>query len=137
MVIMKTYVKLDGKSKKDAIEALRKLAIDMPKVCIMDTILKEDLGLDMAMGSGPGGLSGAGGQGTQGSVEMVMNYFGGPNMISKERCQSIVSSSGDLGGYDFVYEWKGKPTGSQVTILEEDIAKTLKPLKIKHTVTSN
>ncbi len=137
MVTMNTYVKLDGKLKKEAIETLRKLAIKMPKVCVMDTILQEDLGLDAALGEGPGGLPGAGGSGTQGSVEMVMNYFGGPNMISKERCQSIISKSGaDLGEYDFIYEWMGKPSSSQVTILEEDIAKSLKPLKIKYTVTS-
>jgi hypothetical protein len=50
---MKTYVKIEAEDKKPAIKALRKLAIDMPKICVMDTGLKEDLGVDVGLGSGP------------------------------------------------------------------------------------
>ena len=132
---MNTYVKIEAKDKKPALKALRKLAIDMPKVCIMDTGMQEDLGVDVGLGSGPGGISGAGGGGSLGSIQMVMSYFGGPSSISKERCDTIVSTKDhDLGEYDFVYEWKDKPTKSQLDKLEVDIAKALKPTGAKHTI---
>lgn len=132
---MKTYIKLEAKDKKPALKALRKLAIDMPKVCVMDTGLAESLGIDTAQGSGPGGIPGAGGGGSLGSIEMVMNYFGGPSSITKERCETIVSSSEtDLGEYDFVYEWMDKPEKAQLDTLAVDIAKALKPTGAKHTI---
>jgi hypothetical protein len=132
---MNTYVKIDSTNKKKALEALRKLAVEMPKVCIMDTGIKEDLGLDMGLGSGPGGIPGAGGGGSLGSIQMVMSYFGGPSAISKERCDTILSTKDhDLGEYDFVYEWTTKPSTAQLEILETDIAKALKPLNVTYKV---
>ena len=132
---MKTYVKLETKDKEPALKALRKLAIDMPKVCVMDTGLADSLGIDMAQGSGPGGVSGAGGGGSLDSIEMIMSYFGGPGDISKERCETIVSTSEtDLGEYDFVYEWMDKPEKAQLDKLAVDIAKVLKPTAAKHTI---
>ena len=132
---MKTYVKLEAKDKEPALKALRKLAIDMPKVCVMDTGLADSLGIDMAQGSGPGGVSGAGGGGSLDSIEMIMSYFGGPGDISKERCETIVSTSEtDLGEFDFVYEWLDKPEKAQQDKLAVDIAKVLKPTGVKHTI---
>lgn len=134
---MKTYVKLDIEDKKKAMTALRKIAIDTPKICIMDTGLKEDLALDTAKGTGPGGVPGAGGQGSLDSVQMIMNYFGGPNVISRERCQTILSKSDvELGDNDFLYEWSDNPTSGQIAKLEERIAKELKPMGVKYTVKS-
>lgn len=107
----------------------------MPKVCVLDTGLSENLGIDTAQGSGPGGLPGAGGQGSLDSIEMIMNYFGGPDTISRERCQTIVTKSEiELGEYDFVYEWQGQPTKAQREILEEKIAKALKPINVKYKI---
>ena len=132
---MNTYVKLETKDKETALKALRKLAIDMPKVCVMDTGIQEGFGLDVGLGSGPGGISGAGGGGSLGSIEMVMSYFGGPSSISKERCNTVLGTKDhDLGEYDFVFEWKDKPSKSQLDVLEVDIAKALKPTGAKHTV---
>lgn len=132
---MNTYIKIEEGPKKEALEALRKIAIAMPEVCIMDTGLKDSFGLDTAMGSGPGGIPGAGGQGSLDSIEMIKNYFGGPSAISTERCQSIISDSNiDLGEYDFVYEWSNNPTSGQLAILEEQIGKALKPLGVEYSV---
>lgn len=132
---MKTYVKIDAEDKEPALKSLRKLAVDMPKVCIMDTGLAESLGIDVAQGSGPGGISGAGGGGSLDSIEMIMSYFGGPGDITKERCETIVSTSEtDLAEYDFVYEWMEKPEKAQLDKLAVDIAKVLKPTGVKHKV---
>ncbi|MCW4014441.1 MAG: hypothetical protein NWF07_15845 [Candidatus Bathyarchaeota archaeon] len=132
---MKTYIKLEAKDKEPALKVLRKLAIDMPKVCVMDAGLADSLGIDMAQGSGPGGVSGAGGGGSLDSIEMIMSYFGGPGDISRERCETIVSTSEkDLGEYDFVYEWMDKPEKAMLDKLAVDIAKVLKPTGAKHTL---
>ncbi len=133
---MKTYVKFSGTSNEKTLEELRKIAIDMPKVCVIDSILQEELGLGSILG--PGGIPGAGGGGQmEDSVDMVMNYFGGPSKITRERCATIISKSGmDLGEYDFAYEWTTKPSSEQITKLENKIAETLKPLKTKYSVKS-
>ncbi|MBD3172738.1 hypothetical protein GF326_09725 [Candidatus Bathyarchaeota archaeon] len=134
---MNTFVKIEGEPKKEAIEALRKVAVDVPEICIMDANLEEDLGVDMgvAHAHGPKGVTGAGGRGQVSSIEMVMNYFGGPSEITEERCQNIISDGDiDLGEYDFVFEWADKPEPAQRTMLEEKIAKTLKPLDVEYTV---
>jgi hypothetical protein len=38
---MRTYIKIQTEPKKDAIKALEKMAIDMPKVCIFNTVIAE------------------------------------------------------------------------------------------------
>lgn len=134
---MNTFVKIEGAPKKEAIEALRKIAVDMPEICIMDANLEEDLGVDMGLAHahGPQGVPGAGGRGRVSSIEMIMNYFGGPSEITEERCQNIISDGDiDLGEYDFVFEWADKPEPAQRTMLEEKIAKTLKSFDVEYTV---
>ena len=130
---MKTYVKISGAPKDKALERLRKIAIAMPKICVFDTALQEQL-----QGSLGGlGIPGAGGGGSmEGSIDMVMTYFGGPSEITRERCVSIISKDTDLGEYDFAYEWTSKPSTDIVKKLEKDIKTTLDPLKLKYTVVS-
>jgi hypothetical protein len=66
---------------------------------------------------------------------MVMNYFGGD--ISEERCDTIISKSGEsLGEYDFYYEWFKKPTVAQIQELIEKIDEALTPTKVKYTITT-
>jgi hypothetical protein len=132
---MKSYIKLYGPPLADALKALRKLAIDFPEVCVMDNALESSLGLGSIRG--PGGISGAGGQGTLGSVELVINYFGGPDEISKERCNTIISKSGEsVGEYDFYYEWFKKPTVVQIEELIGKIDEALAPTGVRYTITS-
>ena len=135
LVTMKTFVKVEGDAKDEAIERLRKIAIAMPKICVYDTVLHERVQAGELSGYG---IPGAGGGGqTENSIDMVMAYFGGPDEITRERCSNIVSTSGiDLGEYDFAYEWTGSPSADQVKRLEKDIKTTLDPLKIKYSIKS-
>jgi hypothetical protein len=40
---MKSYVKIVGPPLLEAIKALEKMAIDMPEVCIMDTVIENTM----------------------------------------------------------------------------------------------
>jgi hypothetical protein len=132
---MKSYIKIYGPPISEALKALRKVAIDFPEVCVMDTALESALGIDTY--NTPGGLTGAGGGGSLDSVDMVMNYFGGPGHISKERCGSIISKSGEsVGQFDFYYEWFQKPTVTQLENLIEKIDEALSPVGVKYTITT-
>jgi hypothetical protein len=133
---MKSYIKLYGPPVGEALKALRKVAIDFPEVCIMDPVIGADLGVGTV--TGPGGIPGSGGQGrSHESVDMVMSYFGGPSEISEERCDSIISKSGEsVGKYDFYFEWFKKPTVSQIEALIEKIDEALAPLGVRYTITS-
>ena len=132
---MKSYIKLYGPSITEALKALRKVAIDFPEVCVMDTALEASLGISRV--TSPGGLTGAGGGGSLDSVEMVMNYFGGPEEISEKRCGSIISKSGEsVGKFDFYYEWFQKPTMTQLESLIEKIDEALTPVGVRYTITT-
>lgn len=130
---MKSYIKLYGPPINEALKTLRKIAIDFPEVCVMDTGIEASFGLGSV--AGPGGIPGAGGRQGLGSVEMVMNYFGGD--ISEERCDTIISKSGErLGEYDFYYEWFKKPSVAQVEDLISKIDEALAPTGVKYTITT-
>lgn len=130
---MKSYIKLYGPPIGEALKALRSLAIDFPEVCVMDTALEASFGLGSI--AGPGGIAGAGGQASMDSVQMVMSYFG--DDISEERCDTIVSKSGEsLGEHDFYYEWFQKPTVQQVEDLISKIDEALAPIGVRYTMTT-
>ncbi len=132
---MKSYIKLYGPPLSDALKVLRKLAIDFPEVCVMDTALEANLGLGSVKGQG--GIPGAGGRGSLNSVDFVMNSFGGPDEIDEERCNTIISKSGEsVGEYDFYYEWFKKPTVAQIEELIGKIDETLAPIGVRYTITS-
>jgi hypothetical protein len=122
---MKSYIKLYGPPIFKALKALETIAVDMPEVCIMDTPI--ELGLSYPVtGSSPSGLSTADG---------VLSYFGGG--ISEERCDSIISKSGEsLGEYDFYFEWFRQPSMNDVTMLIEKIDEALIDLGVKYTITT-
>jgi len=130
---MKSYIKLFGPPIGEALKVLRNLAIDFPEVCVMDTALEAQFGLGSI--AGPGGISGAGGQASMDSVQMVMSFFG--DDIPEERCDTIVSKSGErLGEYDFYYEWFQKPTVQQVEDLISKIDEALAPIGVRYTMTT-
>ncbi len=132
---MKSYIKIYGPPIAEALKALRKVAIDFPEVCVMDTAIEATLGIGSY--TSPGGLTDASGGGSLDSVEMVMNYFGGPEEISEERCDSIISKSGEsVGQFDFYYEWFKKPTVAQIQSLIEKIDEALAPVGVKYTITT-
>jgi len=129
---MKSYVKVYGPPLLKALKALEKTAIGMPEVCIMDTTIEAGLRAPK-MGMSTLEMT----EPTLDSLDGVMNFFGGEGSISKKRCSTIVSKSGEsLGEYDFYYEWFTKPTMKQVEDLIERIDKALAPTGAKYTITT-
>jgi len=113
---MKSYIKIIGPPILDALKALENIAIDMPEVCIMHT--------KFALGSLIRG-------------EPLLEYFGGPGVISEKRCQNIISKSREsLGEYDFFYEWFKDPTMSELHALMEKIDKALSEVGVWYTITT-
>lgn len=114
---MKSFIKIYGPPTLKAIKELQKIAIDMPEVCIMDTVITQDLPrFD--------------------SVEGTMDFFG-PTDISVERCGNIISKSGEsLGEHDFYYEWFTDPTMGQLNDLIGKIDEAMTPLGCKYTITT-
>jgi hypothetical protein len=113
---MKSYIKIYGPPVVKAIKALEKVAIDMPEVCIMS----------MEFALGPPLMA-----------EPMMNYFGGPGVISEERCGAIISKSKEsLGEYDFFFEWFKKPTKDDLHLLMEKIDDALSDVGVMYSITT-
>jgi hypothetical protein len=117
-----SYVRIYGPPIMKAIRELEKLAVDMPEICIMNTILANAPQLNAYL-TDPGATS---------------EYFGAiPIDVKVERCGNIISKSGEkLGEYDFFFEWFTKPTQNQVNDLIEVIDEKLAPLGCKYTLTT-
>jgi hypothetical protein len=128
---MKSYLKIYGPPNIEAIVRLERIAVDMPKVCIWDTHILRDIPPNLARDIGGQAVSST-------RTEWVKAYYGRRNVvISGERCQSIISSSGDsLGDYDFFYEWFEGPSKDQLTMLIEKIDDALEPLGCRYTITT-
>lgn len=121
---MKSYVKLYGPSISEALVALRKVAVDFPEVCVMDAAIETVLEIP----SGAGILD---------TMRGVQTFFGGAGAISEERCDTIISKSGEsLGANDFFYEWFQKPSVAQVEELISKIDKALAPTGARYTLTT-
>ncbi|TRO52322.1 hypothetical protein E2P71_07890 [Candidatus Bathyarchaeota archaeon] len=123
---MKSYIKLYGPPLEVAIKVLRKIAVDFPEVCVMDPGIEAALSAPKVSGGG-----------SQNSISMVMDFFGGPEEISEERCGTILSKSREsVGKYDFYYEWFKKPSISQIEDLIEKIDEGLAPTGVRYTITT-
>jgi hypothetical protein len=114
-----SYVKIYGPPVLKSIRALEKIAIDMPEVCIMDTVIF-DYAHDFS------------------DPDYVNNYFSRiPASIEVERCDTIISKSGEkLGEYDFYFEWFKEPTMDELNNLIEKIDEVLTPIGSRYTITS-
>jgi hypothetical protein len=99
-------VRIYGPPTLKAIRELEKLAVDMPELCIMDTILANAPDLD-SYGADPAAAA---------------DYFSSiPVDIKVERCSTIISKSGDLlGEFDFFFEWFTEPTQDQLNVHADD-----------------
>lgn len=129
---MISYVKIYGPPLLKAIKALEKVAVDMPEVCIMDTTIAANLSIPRT-GMSVMGMT----EPTLDTQEGVLTFFGGQGAITEERCDTIISSSGEsLGEYDFYFEWFIKPNMKQVEDLIEKIDEALTPLGVKYTITT-
>jgi hypothetical protein len=112
------------------IKALEKIAIDMPQVCIMDTFLDESF-LDTTGSEGQ--ISGA----SRGISATVSSYFTPNGKISDERCNTIISKSGEtVGEYDFYFEWFKKPTINEYNEFLNKVDEALSNLNIRYSITN-
>jgi hypothetical protein len=117
-----SFIKIYGPPVLKAIQELAKIAVDMPEVCIMDSIIAGTPDYQEAF-----------------SGEGAMDYYSsmGPIEISVERCNNIISKSGErLGQYDFFFEWFTEPNMEQLNNLIEKIDEALTPLGCKYTITT-
>lgn len=120
-MVTRSYVKIYGPPLLKAIKELEKVAIDVPEVCIMDTIIEGS----MPAYESPDFHTGA------------LNYFTPLGKITKERCSKIISKSGEmLGEHDFFFEWFKDPSQTELNNLIEKIDKAIAPLGCKYTITT-
>ncbi len=127
---MRSYIKIYGPPVYEAIQALKKLAIDMPEVCIMDPIMRTTI-----RGEPPSetayGVPGAD------DVSIVRSYFLDVGDVPTERCSTIISKSGErLGEYDFFFEWFTRPTMEQLNELLRKVDKAMAEVGVRYTLTT-
>ena len=117
-----SFVKIYGPPMVKAIRELEKIAVDMPEVCMMDSMIS---GVPDYVNnfSDPG---------------FTTQYFESiPIAIEYKRCGNIISKSGErLGEYDFFFEWFTKPSMEQLNGLIEKIDEALEPLGCRYTITT-
>jgi hypothetical protein len=123
---MISYLKLYGPPVYDAIKELEKIAIKMPEVCIMSSVIAASVPNYAERQEGtplvPGG---------------AYDYFSELGEITQKRCNTIISKSGQkLGDYDFFFEWFKKPEMAELNDLIKRIDKALKPLNVRYTITT-
>ena len=116
--VMKSYIKVYGPPVLKSLRALEALAIDTPEVCIMDTIMAQELP-------------------QLGHADAVMDFFSHAGEITVERCDNIISKSGGaLGEHDFYFEWFVPPTQDQINELIQKVDDALSPLGARYTITT-
>ncbi len=65
------------------------------------------------------------------------DYFMELGEVSEERCENIISKSGEkLGDHDFFFEWFKKPNMNELNELIKKIDTALKPLGTQYTITT-
>ncbi len=113
---MKALIRLYGPPYIEAVAALEKIAVENPRICLMNQVLLHADPYTQA-------------------VDWVYNYFKGRGKVSYERCGSILAKAEDLEGHDFVFVWMLEPTKGYVDELIKRIDGTLKPLGVMYTIT--
>ena len=118
---MISYVKIYGPPFLKAIKTLEKIAVEEPRVCIMDPMIEINM------------------KGMQEDADYIGDYFSPlvPYQIEQERCDKIVNKSGEkLGDYDFFFKWFKNPTTEELNDLIEKIDTELAPLGCIYTITT-
>ena len=128
---MISYIKIYGPPVLGALRELVKIAVGLPQVCIWDTVFARGIPKNLSRDVGGQHLH-------RNRLEWVGSYFQEHGVsISRERCQSIVSSSGSsLGNYDFFYEWLESPSSENFSMLIEKVDNALEPLGCRYTITT-
>jgi len=136
---MISYIKIFGPPVLKAIRALELIAVSMPEVRILDTIILRGLpeAISRDVGASP---TQRGGHGSLGLYPggRVRRYFSSHDIaVPVERTKSIVSNAGErLGDYDFFFEWVQEPTMEQLFDLIERIDAALAPLGCWYRITT-
>lgn len=112
---MKALIRLFGPHYLEAIKALEKIAVDNPKICLMNQVLLHADPYTQALG-------------------WVYNYFKEHGKVSYERCGSILARADDLEGYDFVFVWMVEPTRGFMDELINKIDEALKTIGAMYTI---
>ena len=136
---MISYIKIFGPPVLKAIRALELIAVSMPEVRILDTIILRGLpeAISRDVGASPTQRAGHGSLGLYPGGR-VRRYFSSHDIaVPVERTRSIVSNAGErLGDYDFFFEWVQEPTMEQLFNLIERIDAALAPLGCWYRITS-
>jgi len=148
--LKRPFIKIIGPPTLRAIRALEKIAVDTPEVCIMDSLILQDLPRDMGQyTSNPTtrgrvrslyeseGLRDTIGRPSDRKVELfAMSYFGDSGIsVPLERCEKIISQSGvALGDCEFFFEWFQNPTFKQYEELVQKIDIALEKLGCLYTL---
>jgi len=137
---MRSYIKVYGPPVMEAIRALEMIAIEMPEVSIMDTIIVQGLPSHLAqdVGVSPRRATGSTPRG-QFAGNWAINYFRSSRVaVPVERSVSIISDAGEsLGDHDFFFEWREDPSSEQLFGLIEKIDEALAPLGCYYTITTS
>ncbi len=122
---MRSYIKLYGPPIMKTIQALRKIALEMPQVSIMDAEIRyRRPDFEQLFSSNPTDRS---------DVEL----FNPPVEVVTKRKSSIISKSDEeLGEYDFFFEWAEKPTAEECNLLIGKIDEAIAPLGCRYTITT-
>ena len=136
---MISYIKIFGPPVLKAIRALELIAVSMPEVRILDTIILRGLpeAISRDVGASPTQRAGHGSLGLYPGGR-VRRYFSSHDIaVPVERTKNIVSNAGErLGDYDFFFEWVQEPTMEQLFNLIERIDAALAPLGCWYRITS-
>jgi hypothetical protein len=135
---MISYIKILGPPVGKALVELEKVAVDIPKVCIMDRHFSPEIPSSLAREFGESRSVSY--QGLQRNMDLnwIGSYYNRIGVeITGERCESIISKSDtQLGEYDFFFEWYEKPNLKQMTEFIEKIDEALAPLGCYYTITT-
>lgn len=112
-----SYVKIIGPPYEESIHMLERISLDMPEVCIMNTILLH-------------------GNPVLDSLDWIYNYMKNWGDVKYEECDRIISDSGhSLGDYDFYFEWFQEPSMEQLNKLTGKIDDALNETGARYTIT--
>ena len=134
-MVKRSYIKIVGPPILKAIKELEKIAVDMPEHCIMNTVISTAMPPQLARDVG----------GTPYNTPFPrdpilstfsLNYYQASGvMLSKERCENIISRSvTSLGNYDFFFEWNKDFTHDELMILIGKIDESLGKLGCLYTI---
>jgi len=112
---VKALIRIIGPPYLAAIEALEKIALESPKICLMNQMLLHADPYTQAL-------------------DWVYNYFKERGNVSYERCGSILAKADDLEEHDFVFVWMIDPTKGSIDDLINKIDEAFKPLGAMYTI---